>query len=433
LPPALKPIPRAIVIAPASPDPAAPDPPLLPVGGLSVLVRGLLTLKRAGVKNLTVIAEGAEVPLLEEVRQEGRLADVRFLTAEEASRPEALAGGDFVLVSADRVFSPDAVENLLSAEPPSEGSVWLEDENKNLLGLGLCRAACLANVSGVLGEPGPLADRLKGVCPSAIRRSLTQGFIESVKTEEEARRAEDRLATMLGKDTDSFLARHIDRHISLAITRRLARTRITANQVTLLNFFVGLVAAALFAQPNRWLQVLGALIFLFSSTVDGCDGEIARLKFQQSQFGGWLDISTDNLVHVAVFGAIAIGLYREGPADRFIWLGIFSCLGVLLSAGLVSWKILRFKSGEGNFFVSVGEGLNVDPSPSKSKEKPKRDWLRELDDHLARRDFIYLLIPLAAFGKLEWFLWASAIGGNLFFLSLLFLYSRAKKARPAVA
>jgi phosphatidylglycerophosphate synthase len=394
------------------------------VGGLSVLVRGLLTLKRAGVRNLIVIAEGAEVPLLEDVRREGRLADVRFLTAEEASRPEALAGGDFLILSADRVFSKDAVENLLSMDPPDDKGVWIKDKNGNFSGLALCPSACVANVSRVLGEPGPLANRLEKVFPSAVGRSLTQGFMESVKTEEEARQAEERLVKALGKDTDSFLARHIDRHISLAITRRLARTQITANQVTLLNFFVGLVGAALFAQPNRWLQVLGAFVFLFSSTVDGCDGEIARLKFQQSQFGGWLDIMTDNLVHVAVFGAIAIGLYREDPADRFIWLGVFSCLGVLLSAGMVSWKVLRFRSGEGNFFVSVGAELKGD-SPTPSGRKTKRDWLREIDDHLARRDFIYLLIPLAAFGLLEWFLWASAIGGNLFFLSLLFLYSRA--------
>ena len=93
----------------------------------------------------------------------------------------------------------------------------------------------------------------------------------------------------------------------------------------------------MFAQPVRWVQVLGALLFMLSSTLDGCDGEIARLKFRQSRFGGWLDIWSDNVVHVAVFGAIAVGLYREAPAERFLWLGTFACLGVVLSAGLVSW------------------------------------------------------------------------------------------------
>ena len=60
-----------------------------------------------------------------------------------------------------------------------------------------------------------------------------------------------------------------------------------------------------------------------------------------------------------------------------------------------------------------------------------RPVLRDGDDYLARRDFIYLLLPLAAIGKLEWFLWASAIGGNLFFLSLLVLYTRAKTVPEA--
>ena len=169
-------------------------------------------------------------------------------------------------------------------------------------------------------------------------------------------------------------------------------------------------------------------MFMLSSTLDGCDGEIARLKFRQSRFGGWLDIWSDNVVHVAVFGAIAVGLYREAPAERFLWLGTFACLGVVLSAGLVSWKTLRRKTGEGNFFVSVGE---KEADPSSAPQKPKKDLLRDVDDYLARRDFIYLLLPLAAIGKLEWFLWASAIGGNLFFLSLLVLYTRAKTVPEA--
>lgn len=406
------------MIAPAPANPTSPHPSLLRVGGLSVLVRALHVLQQAGVEDLTVVAEGDPEPLAKEVGRESRLKSTRFLTAAEIAKQPAPAGGDFLLVLADRVFSPKAVEDLIRAGPES---LLLLDEGGRFSGLALCRASCMEEVVGALGGGGDLAGRLEGAIRSAVQQPPKRGLVERVQSSTDARRAEDRLLKGLVKETDSFLTRHIDRRISLAITRRLARTRITPNQITLLHFCIGLAGAVLFAQPVRWVQVLGALVFLFSSTVDGCDGEIARLKFQQSRLGGFLDIWLDNVVHIAVFAAIAVALHREAPADRFLWLGIFACLGVLLSVGTISWKTLRHKSGAENFFVSVGGEAEADAA-----RKPKKDWIQNIDDYLARRDFIYLLIPLAAFGKLEWFLWAAAIGGNLFFLSLLVLYARAK-------
>lgn len=413
------------MVAPAPADPTAPGPALFRVGGLSVLVRALLALWRAGVKDLTVVAEGPKDSLVGEVRRDARLKETRFLTPAEVSAHASLSGG-FLLVSADRVFSSEALADLFAAAASEKGCVFLNGEDGRFAGLAHCPASLGESIATVLGGLGDLTARLASVLPSAGQRPLQRGFIQPIRSAAEAREAEDRLLKSLPKETDSFLTRHIDRRISLPITRRLARSGITPNQVTLLHFCIGLMGAALFAQPVRWIQVLGALLFLFSSTVDGCDGEIARLKFQQSRLGGWLDIGLDNLVHMAVFAAIAIGLYRQTPADRFLWLGALSCLGVLLSTGLVFWTVLRFKSGEGDFFVSVAEGVEKEAKPEGGSAEAKKDWARGIDDYLARRDFIYLLVLLAALGKLEWFLWASAVGGNLFFLSLVVLYCRAR-------
>ena len=432
----MEPLLRAIVIAPGPEKDSAPCPSLLRAGGLSILVRALLTLKRGGVSDFTVVALGERDAIHEEVRREPGLRETRILDVSEAAHEAALAGGgeggerggDFLLVLGDRVFSADAADDLYRARPAEGKGLILLEEGGGFSGLAFCRAARAAEIGAALAGTGDPAGRLERAIGPADRLPLKKGFIDRVRSAADARRAEDRLLRGLVKETDSFMSRHIDRRISLRVTRRLARTRVTPNQMTGVHSFIGLAGAVLFAQPVRWVQVLGALLFMLSSTLDGCDGEIARLKFRQSRFGGWLDIWSDNVVHVAVFGAIAVGLYRQAPAERFLWLGTFACLGVVLSAGLVSWKTLRRKTGEGNFFVSVGE---VETDPPAAPQKPKKDSLRDIDDYLARRDFIYLLLPLAAFGKLEWFLWASAIGGNLFFLSLLVLYTRAKTAPEA--
>jgi protein-S-isoprenylcysteine O-methyltransferase Ste14 len=47
-------------------------------------------------------------------------------------------------------------------------------------------------------------------------------------------------------------------------------------------------------------------------------------------------------------------------------------------------------------------------------------------DAASRRDFIYLAVILALFGKSTWFLVLAAVGAPLFFLLLLFLALRER-------
>jgi hypothetical protein len=47
-------------------------------------------------------------------------------------------------------------------------------------------------------------------------------------------------------------------------------------------------------------------------------------------------------------------------------------------------------------------------------------------DAASRRDFIYLVVILALFGKSNWFLVLAAVGAPIFFLLLLFLALRER-------
>ena len=69
------------------------------------------------------------------------------------------------------------------------------------------------------------------------------------------------------------------------MTRRLATTGITPNAMTLVTAALGLTAAWLFASPALARQIAGGVLFLLHSILDGCDGELARLKFQESRLG----------------------------------------------------------------------------------------------------------------------------------------------------
>jgi phosphatidylglycerophosphate synthase len=226
-------------------------------------------------------------------------------------------------------------------------------------------------------------------------------------------RAERWLLARLLKDKEGFMSRHVERKISLAISRRLAPTSVTPNTMTGVSVAVGLAGAAFFLSPRPVLEFAGALIFLLHSILDGCDGELARLKFQESRLGGVLDFWGDNLVHVAVFGCIAVGWSRTSPGPWPLALGGAAIAGTLLSAGLVYFRTMTVPRG-GPLFRSV------------SRQSETR--LSRFADHLARRDFIYVVVILAALGKAHWFLALAGFGAPLFFLILL-VVARAESDR----
>ena len=224
--------------------------------------------------------------------------------------------------------------------------------------------------------------------------------------------AERRLLRSLIKDTDGFMARHVDRRISLQISRRLADSAVTPTQITMISIVIGLCGAAFFLSPLWYWQTVGALLVLLHSIVDGCDGELARLKFQESRYGGMLDFWGDNVVHVALFGCMAVGWALSSGLLWPLLLGGAAIVGTLGSASFVYWRQMRLPRVSGPLFTSVSSAPN--------------DRLARLLDAASRRDFIYLLPVLALFGRSSWLLVLAALGAPLFLLVLVFLAVRER-------
>ncbi|HEY2797001.1 MAG TPA: CDP-alcohol phosphatidyltransferase family protein [Thermoanaerobaculia bacterium] len=217
-------------------------------------------------------------------------------------------------------------------------------------------------------------------------------------------RAEKHLLRSLIKDTEGFMSRHFDRRISLAISRRLAGTRVTPNMMTIVSVAIGVFGALFFLSARPLWQTAGALCFVLHSIVDGCDGELARLRFQESRWGGLLDFWGDNLVHVAVYSAIAIGWSRAIGQAWPLWVGALAILGNLASAAFVHLQTMRSARKDGPLFTSVSQRSNR---------------ISRVADELSRRDFIYLVLILSAFGKAHWFLVMAAVGAPIYFLVLV--------------
>ena len=218
----------------------------------------------------------------------------------------------------------------------------------------------------------------------------------------DARSAESWLLRSLIKQREGFMSRHFERKISLAITRRLVLTRITPDVITVVSVAVGLFGAAFFLSAAPGYQLIGALLFLAHSILDGCDGELARLKFMQSPRGAILDFWGDNVVHVGVFACMAVGLSFAQEATWPLWLGALTVLATLGAAASQSRDIM--------LDTTVGDS----------------GWIARFAEAFSHRDFIYLVILMAAFGKAHGFLILASIGTPIFLVLLLWVGARRR-------
>ena len=95
----------------------------------------------------------------------------------------------------------------------------------------------------------------------------------------------------------------------------LARTRITPNALTAAGVSLCAAAAVLVWLEDRsellffWL---GAVVFVVGSVLDILDGALARLSGKGTEFGAFLDSTTDRVSEGFVLGAIALVFSREG-------------------------------------------------------------------------------------------------------------------------
>ena len=215
--------------------------------------------------------------------------------------------------------------------------------------------------------------------------------------------AETWLLRSLIKQREGFMSRHFERKISLALTRRLAATRVTPDAMTLVSLAIGLLGASFFLSSSPAAQLAGALLFLTHSILDGCDGELARLKFMESPHGAILDFWGDNLVHIAVFACMAVGLSVTREATWPLALGALTVVATLGAATLASRQIMR------------DTAVGVDAT-----------WAARLAEAFSSRDFIYLVVVLSAFGLAHWFLIFASVGTPIFFLLLLSIGARRR-------
>ena len=126
-----------------------------------------------------------------------------------------------------------------------------------------------------------------------------------------------------GKPQDGMVSKFLNRPISRVITRLLLRLPITPNAWTILIFALAPVAFVFLVRGDYTGFLAGSALFQLINILDGCDGEIARAKYLDSERGRRLDAFFDFVANLIFVLCLGVGLFRQPSVSaniRFVYL-----------------------------------------------------------------------------------------------------------------
>jgi phosphatidylglycerophosphate synthase len=280
---------------------SGPDPrwPLVRVAGLSAVDRNLMALHSVGVAQVTLCCGSSEYALLAP-RFAARRADPRLPVVSVArldALPAASGNRPALVLDGRRVYHPELLRRRLAVAAEGAGA----GSNPAL--------------------PPPLYD-------------------EDITTPAGRRRARRAIRRSLRKPTDGWFARTIDRSVSLAISAVLAPFPVHPNAVTRRTLGVGVASGLLAARGTYAGFVAAGALFLLASVLDGVDGELARMKFQGSSVGQWLDTVCDDLTNAIYLAGVTAGAWHTFASPFLLWAGVTAVALDIVTVGLLYWELV---------------------------------------------------------------------------------------------
>jgi phosphatidylglycerophosphate synthase len=124
------------------------------------------------------------------------------------------------------------------------------------------------------------------------------------------------------------------------LARQVKRLGFTANQLTLLGFLLGIVAAFLIADEA---YLAGAVAILASRLLDALDGAVARLT-QATDAGGFLDIALDFVFYASIPLAFAF----SDPARNALPAAVLLAAFIGTGSSFLAFAVMAAKRGLGN-------------------------------------------------------------------------------------
>lgn len=371
--------------------------PVVPVLGQTLLERTLRTCVSVGVQQFVVVVGCREEQVRAHVGALGERLGVHIACvgaedwslgngASTLAAASHIGNRRFFLVMVDHLVDPEILK-LLLLDPPGSGEVCMAVDHDHRRVFDLDDATKVRCRNGQLAAIGKALDQWDCIdtgvflCTPALfpalrrahdagRHLLSHGIADlasrglarpvditgyrwmDVDTPEALAEAERRLLASLHKDgQDGFVSRWINRPLSAHLTKYLVRTEITPNQITVVSFLISLMGSALLFIGTYAAGVLGGVLLQVGSVVDGCDGEVARLKGMATPRGAWLDTMLDRYADLAMTIAIVAAYARHVPGPLPWITGMVAATGFILVSYVTKEFALRHQSDRPHDFL----------------------------------------------------------------------------------
>jgi phosphatidylglycerophosphate synthase len=396
-------------------EPAQIVPPAARLAGLPLAERVIRAAARAGYAQIVVCSAGCDPHSLALLRRLSTAVPGVVLCNSREAASEAIRNGDqrfITAIGAGTIVSAALLELAATIVPATDeirdvpaGPEW---RRSGVLRLTRDDAEELDTVERALRTR---VDR-EYTLPSG--EDVAEGrahLAVRIRTAADRAAAEHTIRRASYKDTDNTLAR-FNRRMSLPISVALIRTPLTANQLSILLVAVGFYAAWLLSLGSYVTGIAGAFLSLAASILDGCDGEIARLKYQESALGCWIETFGDYSYYIAIFIGLTIGAVRVTHLAAFYWIGGLAVAGTLLSFALLVFLRTRITAGRPERLHAIAR--------ARFKAEPTF-WSRiawRLSFTATRSAMPYGIFAFALVNLLPAIVVLAAIGSNVYWISV---------------
>lgn len=381
--------------------------PLVRILGLPLLERVILTARKGGATEFYVVTgyRGNEVRKHLKQLSETRGISITNIHNDEWKKENGMSvlkakdflKDNFILLMTDHVFDESILVKMMK-ERINGGEVILavdrntktgefhndEDFTKALVkgdrivdigkdiqqynaydtGIFLCSPAVFTAIEESMHDgDSTLSGAMRVLAREAKARALDidSNFWIDVDDEGALKQAERRLLSSLDKASDGPISRCLNRPISTRISRALVRTRISPNLLSFLSFALCCMGASLFFLGKYPYLLLGGILAQISSIADGVDGEIARLKFQQTDFGAWFDAVLDRYADAFLIFGLTYYAYTATGSLITLVVGFLAIIGSFVNSytadkydGLMAKKL-----GSNRRYFRIGRDLRL--------------------------------------------------------------------------
>jgi CDP-L-myo-inositol myo-inositolphosphotransferase len=376
--------------------------PLVPLLGLTLIERTILTAKSAGISQFYIVI-GYNGERIKSKLGDGKKYGVKinYIKNDEWEKGNGISvykakeyiKDNFILLMSDHIFGKEILIEIQKEEINSDevilavnynitnnNLVNLKDvmkvkvRNDRILDIGkeiknynafdtgifLCSPAifCALEKNYKKGNDS-LSDAIKVLADKKKARVFdTKNHLwVDVDDDEAYDKAEKILIKRLKKRTDGPVSRFINRPISVKITKRLLKTNISPNSVSIISFSISLLATFFLFFKSYSYLIAGVILAQFASIIDGCDGEIARLKFKGTGYGGWLDAVLDRYADAFIILGLTHHIYPGNGSIFILIVGFFALVGSFMNSYTAD-KYDRFMEKRGPY-LRIGRDIRI--------------------------------------------------------------------------